>query len=75
MKHFEISIKLVNHYFSYTCMTVYEGINAIADIYTSLGDPCFHADGFIEILMDMKNGKKLTFTNHRLIIRYVDGEV
>ncbi len=75
MKHFEISVMFGSHFFTYTCMTVYEGIRAIADFYISLGESHFQADEFIEILVDMKNEKKLSFSNNKMIIRYVEGEV
>ena len=75
MKHFEISIALGNHHFTYSCTTVFEAILALADLNCTIGLSSYDSDKFIEILMDMKNGKKLSFSHSKLIICYVEGEV
>ena len=76
-KHFEISIHLSHHSFSFCCTTVHEAYDAVADIVTSMQLGAFlgDLDRIIETLVAMKNGQQLSTSNHYFSIFVRDGEV
>ncbi len=76
MKHFEIGYGIGNHTFTWACSTAYEALDALADIFSH--DPRakkLEMDEYMEILLDIKSGKRTSYNECPVLIHYLDGEV
>jgi hypothetical protein len=77
VKHFEIIYFIGNHAFEFKCTTAREAYDALMDIGDN--DPSTHiaerADQFMEDIVEMKNGHKLSVSTNKFTIRIADGEV
>jgi hypothetical protein len=77
MKHFEITYHVFTHRFVCVCSSVYEASQILYDLATY--DPnvfdVSRIDEFVQILVNMKNGKILSHSTHKITIKYLEGEV
>lgn len=74
-KHFEISVKLGHHAFTFCCTTMSEAYDAIMDIATSSVTDNIDLDEVMEMLIKMKNGWMLAHIDHYWSIHVRNGEV
>lgn len=75
MKHFEIDYLVGSHTFTFKCSTMYEALDAIADIAIYDEKFTFNADNFMTILVMIKTDKLSSYEDNKISLRYVDGEV
>lgn len=77
MKHFEIIYFVGRHAFEFKCSTAREAFDALMDIGDN--DPSTHiaenADQYMQDIVDMMFGSKLSVSTHKFSILIVNGEV
>lgn len=76
MKHFVIGYGIGFHTFEYACTTAHEALEALEDLFAH--DPKakkWEMDKYMEILLDIKAGKKTGYNENPIFIHYLPGEV
>lgn len=74
LKHYELSISASSHEFTYTCSTIYEVLDALADASATFRFEV-NLDDVMCILVKMKNGDLLSTESYKYRITVRKGEV